>query len=195
MQRQRLAAMIPSELRAEESDRKFIEGYFSVFNSRTQLWPGVFEEVDPGAFSDSLSNDIRVLTNHDTTLVLGRSKSGTVELKTDGRGLWARVEVNEKDLDALNLYARVQRGDVNQCSFGFNILEEEYSNLPNGDVVIRLKKVDLHEVSICTFPAYSETSVQARMNDLKQHQERRYTLRKNQLLNKIQGEKRNAEAT
>ena len=54
------------ELRAQEGEKKFIEGYFAVFNSRTQLWPGCYEEVLIGAFDETLSNDIRVLTNHDT---------------------------------------------------------------------------------------------------------------------------------
>lgn len=187
MLKNRQAALIRGEIRAETDGKKYIEGYFSVFNSRTELWPGVFEEVAPEAFNETLSNDIRVLTNHDTTLVLGRNKAGTADLKVDSRGLWTRVEINENDLDATNLHARVLRGDVDQCSFGFNILDEEISYLDNGDVLIRLKKIDLHEVSICTFPAYPDTSVQARKKDIEDFQARALVKRKSELLSKLKG--------
>ena len=98
---------IPTELktRAEtENQDLFIEGYFAVFNQPTELWPGAFEEVAPGAFTKTLANDIRGLVNHDTTLVLGRNKSSTLELKEDSRGLWAKVKINPNDSDAMNLY-------------------------------------------------------------------------------------------
>lgn len=185
----RHAALISGNLRAEPGERKYLEGYFAVFNNRTQLWPGVYEEVDPGAFDDTMGNDIRVLINHDTTLVLGRNKSGTAEFKIDARGLWGRVEINEKDSDAVNAYERVQRGDVDQCSFGFNILDEEIQYLDNGDVVFRLKKVDLHEGSICTFPAYPETSIQARQKDLELHKRRAIELKKAKIRTRLGGKK------
>ena len=54
-----------------------IEGYFAMYNTETELWPGAFEEIAPGAFDNTLSNDIRALINHDTSLVLGRTKAGT----------------------------------------------------------------------------------------------------------------------
>lgn len=187
MLKKRESALVTGNLRAEGKDKKYIEGYFAVFNSRTELWPGVYEEIDPGAFDETMGNDIRVLINHDTTLVLGRNKSGTAEFKIDARGLWGRVEINEKDSDAVNAYERVQRGDVDQCSFGFNILDEEISYLDNGDVLFRLKKIDLHEGSICTFPAYPETSVNARANDIKEHKARHLEKRKSELLSKLKG--------
>ena len=67
----------------------YIEGYFAVFNRQTELWPGAYEEIAPGAFDETLGNDIRALINHDATLVLGRNKAGTLELKTDSYGLGA----------------------------------------------------------------------------------------------------------
>jgi hypothetical protein len=183
----RHAALISGNLRAEPGEKKYLEGYFAVFNNRTQLWPGVYEEVDPEAFNETMGNDIRVLINHDTTLVLGRNKAGTAEFKIDARGLWGRVEINEKDSDAVNAYERVQRGDVDQCSFGFNILDEEINYLDNGDVVFRLKKVDLHEGSICTFPAYPETSIQARQKDLDLHKRREIELKKAAIRKRLGG--------
>ena len=159
----------------------YIEGYFAVFNRQTELWPGAFEEIAPGAFDETLNNDIRALINHDTTLVLGRNKAGTLELKVDSYGLWGRVKINPNDTDAVNLYERVKRGDVDQCSFGFNILEEETEWREDGTVKWQLTKVDLHEVSICTFPAYEDTGVQARKAEVEQHRQRLLEAKKNQL--------------
>lgn len=164
-----------------EQDEMIIEGYFAVFNRQTELWPGAFEEIAPGAFDNTLSNDIRALINHDTTLVLGRNKSGTLELKADSHGLWGRVKINPNDTDAVNIYERVKRGDVDQCSFGFRILAEETDFRDDGTVKWRITEVDLHEVSICTFPAYEDTGVQARKAEVKQHQERQIEQRKNEL--------------
>lgn len=147
----------------EQTGDRFISGYFSVFNSNYEMWQGATESIDPAAFDGALDDDIRCLTNHDTRLVLGRTKAGTLTLKTDNYGLWGEVKINEKDQDAVNLYERVARGDVTQCSFGFDILEEEYSENPNnGDVHWTIKKVRLYEVSIVTFPAYEDTEVWAR---------------------------------
>ncbi|MCG9883134.1 HK97 family phage prohead protease [Streptococcus suis] len=149
----------------EGQQEKVIEGYFAVYGSETELWPGAFEEIKIGAFDDTLDNDIRALINHNTELVLGRNKAGTLTLKVDDKGLWARVVINEQDTDALNLYARVQRGDVDQCSFGFNIVEESAEFREDGIVKWTIEKIDLHEVSIVTFPAYEATGVQARKRD------------------------------
>ena len=108
--------------REAEDGARYIEGYFAVFGGVYQLWDDVSETVDPGAFDLAADRDVRALTNHDTTLVLGRTMAGTLELRTDERGLWGSVKINDKDQDAVNLYERVKRGDVTQCSFGFDIL-------------------------------------------------------------------------
>lgn len=142
-----------------------IEGYFAVFNSIYQIWDDMSESVAPGAFSDTLGDDVRALIDHETMYVLGRNQAGTLELREDSHGLWGSILINPNDQDAMNLYARVQRGDVNQCSFGFDILEEETDFRDDGSVHWTIKKVKLYEVSVCTFPAYAETSVQARKNE------------------------------
>jgi len=163
-----------TEFRAAETDgKKYIEGYFSVFGGMYELWPGATESVDPAAFDGALTDDVRALIDHETRLVLGRNKAGTLELKVDSRGLWGRIEINEADQDAMNLYARVQRGDVNQCSFGFEILDEETQYNDDGTVHWTIKKVKLYEVSVVTFPAYEDTSVSARKKDFKLIQERK----------------------
>lgn len=167
----------------EDGEDLHIEGYFSVFNSPYQIWDGLTEKIAPGAFSETLGEDIRALTNHDTTLVLGRNKAGTLELREDSHGLWGSVKINRDDQDAMNLYRRVQRGDVDQCSFGFFIESERRDVLPDGSVEYTIEKVRLLEVSVVTFPAYEETSVSARQRqetDIKQRllEESREALRK-----------------
>ncbi len=175
------------ETREEQDGQKVIAGYFAVFNSETELWQGAYESVDPGAFDDTLGNDIRALTNHNATLVLGRSKAGTLKLSKDSHGLWGEISINENDTDALNLYERVKRGDVDQCSFGFNILDEETEWRDDGTVKWTLKKVDLHEVSVCTFPAYEDTGVQARHQEVEQYREKQAEQWKHDITSRLKG--------
>lgn len=165
----------------EDAGAMYIEGYFAVFGKQTELWPGAFEEIATEAFNETLGNDVRALINHDTTLVLGRNKANTLELKADTYGLWGRILINQNDTDAVNLYERVKRGDVDQCSFGFNILEEMTDWREDGTVKWTIKKIDLHEVSVCTFPAYEETGVSARQQEVTQHKEKQLEQRKHKL--------------
>lgn len=162
-----------------------IEGYFAVFNSDYEIWPGATEQVAPDAFNNCLDLDVRALCDHMTNLVLGRTSAGTLELRVDEKGLWGKIKINEQDSDAMNLYARVQRGDVSQCSFGFDILDEEYIDNRDGSCTWILHDVYLWEVSVVTFPAYAETSVEARKKDREAELKRQLELRKKQLKERI----------
>ena len=146
----------------EDGEELRIEGYFAVFNSNYEIAQGMSESIAPGAFSSSISGDIRALINHDTTLVLGRTKANTLQLKEDSHGLYGSVLINPNDQDAMNLYGRVQRGDVDQCSIGFNIRSEDTDIREDGSVHWTITDVELFEVSCCTFPAYEETNISAR---------------------------------
>lgn len=146
----------------EDGEDLRIEGYFAVFNSIYVIGPGMSESIAPGAFSNTLSGDIRALVNHDSTLVLGRTSAHTLELREDEHGLWGRISINPKDTDAMNLYERVKRGDVSQCSFGFEIVREDTEIGEDGNVHWTIQEVRLHEVSCCTFPAYESTNISAR---------------------------------
>lgn len=139
-----------------------ISGYFAVFNSNYEIGPGLSESIAPGAFSGTLGGDIRALTNHDTSKVLGRNKAGTLELREDSHGLWGDITVNPNDSEAMNTHARVERGDVTQCSIGFRIIREDTEFREDGSVHWTIREVELFEVSVCTFPAYEETNISAR---------------------------------
>ena len=178
----------PEDFKTRDDDgNPIIEGYFAVFNSNYELWEGAVETIAPTAFDNSLQNDVRALINHDTTLVIGRTTNKTLELKVDSRGLWGRIRINPKDVDAMNIHARVERGDVSQCSFGFFIRSEETEFLEDGTIKWTLTDVDLFEVSCCTFPAYEETSISARKRDAADIQARKveaWRLKMHERLNK-----------
>ena len=157
----------------KDGENPRIEGYFAVFNSNYEVFKGCTESIAPGAFTDELHSDVRALIDHDTRLVLGRTTAGTLELREDEKGLWGGITVNPKDSEAMNLYARVERGDVSQCSFGFNILDEEHVERDDGTHHFIIKKVKLFEVSCCTFPAYTETAISARKEDIAEIEKRK----------------------
>lgn len=172
----------------EEDGGPCIEGYFAVFGSHYELWPGASESVAPGAFAATLGGDVRALVDHDTRLVLGRSRAGTLELREDSHGLWGRVSINPDDSDAMNLYHRVKRGDVDQCSFGFDIVKEDTEVRGDGSVHWTLRDVRLHEVSVVTFPAYEETGVSARRRDYEAIQRRRDEAWREKMRRRMKGE-------
>ena len=172
----------------EENGDMYISGYFAVFNSVYEIYPGVTESINPTAFDDTLSDDIRALINHDSTLVLGRTRAATLSLKADSKGLWGDIKINPKDQDAVNLYERVKRKDVDQCSFGFDILEERYIEQDNNSVRWIIEKVKLYEVSVVTFPAYEDTSVSARSRQLEEIRKKKADSFKIRMMSILKGE-------
>jgi uncharacterized protein len=173
--------------RAESSPNDFtIEGYFALYEQETELFEGVYEIITKGAFNKTLNNDIRALWNHNTQYVLGRNKSGSLELREDDKGLFGVVKLPATQY-AKDLYELISRGDVDQCSFGFNILDEELEELASGAYRFRLKEVDLHEISVVTFPAYENTTVQARTKQLEQMQQRKLETKKLELQKRLEG--------
>lgn len=153
------------QTRAEDGNL-YIEGYFAVYNSRYNLWDDAYETIAPGAFEGETRKDVRALCNHDSTLVLGRTTAGTLTLRTDEVGLWGSIIINQADQDAMNLYERVKRGDVTQCSFGFDIVDQDVEYQDGEPTVWIIKKVRLYEVSVVTFPAYEDTGVSVRRREL-----------------------------
>lgn len=172
MEKRTMVAMDANFKTREDGDDLYIEGYFAVYNSRYQLWDGAYETIAPGAFDGETDGDVRALVNHDSTLVIGRTTAKTLTLSLDEKGLFGRIKVNRDDQDALNVRARINRGDVSQGSFGFDIIEQETQEIGNETVFI-IRKVKLYEVSVVTFPAYTDTSVEARRKDLSDIQKRK----------------------
>ena len=143
------------EVRAEEN--MIITGYASVYGDKYDL--GYFtERVAPGAFEGRLDDDVRLLINHEG-MPLARTTNGTLELTTDGRGLFYRAQLADTQ-EGRDLYKLIQRGDITQSSFAFTIDDDEWT----ADRKLRtIKRVGrLYDVSPVTYPASPTTTVQAR---------------------------------
>lgn len=159
-----------------EGEPNVISGYAAVFNSKTIIGDWFEEIISPGAFSKTIaSGDVRALFNHDWGNVLGRTKSGTLKLEEDDRGLKFEVDLPNTSV-ARDLKESMQRGDINQCSFGFYPTEEtwDYSNEP---ALRTINEVELFEVSVVSLPAYDDTEVSiVRSKELDKEVEQRMSI-------------------
>lgn len=143
---------------------KRLEGYAARFNSLSQNLGGFVEKIAPGAFKRSIEGgaDVRCLLNHDPNYVLGRTTSGTLELREDGSGL--KIVCHPPSATwCKDLMLTIARGDISQMSFGFRVAPNGDTWDRQGEANIRtLLDVDLVDVSPVTFPAYTDTEIQAR---------------------------------
>lgn len=171
--------------RNEEDEPLRISGYAATFNNKTSIGDWFDEVISPGAFSRSLSEngDIRALFNHNWDNVLGRTKAGTLVLSEDERGLRFDIELPNTQLGR-DLAESMQRGDINQCSFGFDTYEGkevwDYSVEP---ALRTLEEINLYEISIVSLPAYEDTEAAiVRSKEIDKEAEKRI-----KILNKIKG--------
>jgi uncharacterized protein len=137
-----------------------ISGYAAVFNVPSlPLGPGQFiERIRAGAFASSLKDDVVGLYDHNPANVLGRTAAGTMELREDSIGLEAKINLPPTQLGR-DLYTLVKRGDLRGMSFGFTVARDKWNP---SHTERELLEVDLHEISVVTFPAYKQTSISAR---------------------------------
>lgn len=138
-------------------------GYASVFNAWSEDLGGFRERVQPGAFTNAVkSSDVRALINHDPSLILGRTKNGTLAVRQDDTGLWMEVTLPDTQY-ARDLAESVKRGDIDQMSFGFSVLNDDWVWADDGTIRRTIIEIDqLYDVSPVTYPAYPQTSVSAR---------------------------------
>ncbi|EJQ44014.1 HK97 family phage prohead protease [Bacillus cereus BAG6X1-2] len=173
---------------ATEEQPSKITGYAAVFNSKTTIGGWFDEVIEPGAFARSLSenSDIRALFNHNWDNVLGRTKSGTLRLEEDGKGLKFEIELPNTST-ARDLAESMSRGDINQCSFGFWITEETWDY--NVEPALRtIHEVELYEISVVSIPAYDDTEASlVRGKEIGKEVEQRMKMIKQ--INQILGEK------
>ncbi|PEA97939.1 HK97 family phage prohead protease [Bacillus cereus] len=173
---------------ATEEQPSKITGYAAVFNSKTTIGGWFDEVIEPGAFARSLSenSDIRALFNHNWDNVLGRTKSGTLRLEEDDKGLKFEIELPNTSVGR-DLAESMSRGDINQCSFGFWITEENWDY--NVEPALRtIKEVELYEISVVSIPAYDDTEVSlVRSKEIGKEIEQRMKMIKQ--INQILGEK------
>ncbi|HEM2900884.1 HK97 family phage prohead protease [Streptococcus suis] len=150
----------------QESGDLILSGYFIKFDEETELWPGYFEVIKREGVEKAIKDaDIRALFNHDHSLVLGRTGNETVRLGVDDVGLFGDIIINKDDPQAVGAYARVQRGDVIGCSFGFFPIKINTVERDDGTYLDTILDLEIFEVSPCTFPAYPQTEIAARQKD------------------------------
>tara|TARA_R100001443_G_scaffold25927_2_gene38994 strand:+ start:1928 stop:3751 length:1824 start_codon:yes stop_codon:yes gene_type:complete len=146
----------------EENGERVIEGYAAKYDNETNIGP-FKESISRGAFDNVLDNDVRALINHDPSLVLGRTSSGTLELTSDDIGLKYRVKLGNQQY-ATDLYESIKRGDISQSSFAFTIKEQSWSEDRSSRKVEEVAQ--LLDVSPVTYPAYKEATVVARAEEI-----------------------------
>jgi len=156
-----LRHLTATELRVEDGEKApVIKGYAVRFDKWSEKLFGFFrEKVQKGAFTKTLGEaDIRGLLNHDPNYVLGRNTSGTLRLAEDDKGL--AIELDPPDTQwARDLIVSMKRGDVDQMSFGFETVLDEWNEKFTERILIEAKLLD---VSVVTFPAYRQTSAVVR---------------------------------
>ena len=154
------------ELRAGQAgDGMSFSGYAAIFNSDSEPLPFI-ERIAPGAFAKSLKsrNNIRMYMNHDSSMLLGTTRSKTVRLAEDSKGLFVDADLPDTSVGR-DLSVLMQRGDVDSMSFGFTV-PQGGDRWSDDGTRRELRQIRLFEVSVVTgFPAYAATSASVRSLD------------------------------
>lgn len=163
------------ELRAAADEDFVLAGTAISYDCLSQDLGGFFERVMPGAFADSLKSgaDVKCLLNHDSNVVLGRTKSGTLQLQDTPKGLRFRCQLSENNSQHADVFDSVKRGDLSECSFAFTVPQggdafDEVTQDGKRFVRRTITKANLRDVSVVAYPAYNAkgaTSVDARTAD------------------------------
>lgn len=160
-------------IKAVDDEKMIVEGYALRFNTLSNDLGGFVEEISPEALKEADLSDVRCLIDHDSSKVLGRTTSETLELKVDDEGLYFRTQLPNTTY-AKDLYENIRLGNINQCSFGF-ILDEngdEFEKREDGLFKRTLRKIkSLFDVSIVTYPAYNDTQVAPALRSIEQIKE------------------------
>jgi HK97 family phage prohead protease len=153
------------ETRAEGEKRTLV-GYAIIYNSPTLIgdlsW-GFMEEFAPGSVDEAIKGDVRALFSHDSGRVIGRTKSGTLRLESDERGVKVEIDV-PNTTDGNDLWELVERGDISGMSFSFRSKKDEWDETVDPPKR-RVTLADVYEVSAVAFPAYDDTELGKRSLD------------------------------
>lgn len=149
------------EVRSKPTGGLVVEGHGAVFNRLSRNLGGFVERVDPGAFKKTLADnpDTRAYFNHDPSMILGRTRSGTLRLSVDSVGLAYEIDMPDTSY-ARDLMVSMERGDVSQSSFAFYVVRggDEWDQTEDGMPLRTLRAVSIHDgdVSPVTTPAYPD---------------------------------------
>jgi len=143
-----------------DGDKRTLVGYAAIWNSDTTIGDYFVERIAPGAFTKAIRGDILALVNHDSGRVVGRTKSGTLRLTEDDRGLAVEIDVPDTT-DGNDLWKLVERGDISGMSFAFRATKQEWDEsgeMPHRTVI----EAELYEVTATPIPAYPDTTLAKR---------------------------------
>lgn len=158
--------VVPADLRSGDTadgGSLVFRGHASVFGQLSHDLGGFRERVQRGAFRKVLdaNADVVALINHAPNLVLARTRSGTLQLREDPRGLHAWIDAADTTY-ARDLRVSVDRGDIDSMSFGFTVKHDKWTQDTDGQVIRTITEIgELLDVSIVTFPAYPQTDVRS----------------------------------
>lgn len=162
----------PDFLAETKEGKHFLTGYAIKFGQRSKKLGNYYEVIDHKALDGVDLTDVKALVDHDYSKVLGRTKANTLKLKVDNVGLWFEIELADTTY-AVDLFKSIQRGDINECSFGFKIDETNRNSttverLDQNTYLRTVKKIkELREISIVSLPAYENTNAEIK-RDLEQ---------------------------
>jgi hypothetical protein len=164
---QRRTAASAFELRGDSRTGATLSGHAAVFGIETTIASLFREQIAPGAFRKTIGEaDIRCLLNHNPDHILGRNRSGTLRLSEDGKGLAYEVDLPDTQT-ARDLYTSIERGDISQSSFAFQVVREKRAEPTKGQTLplFTVQEAKLYDVSPVTFPQYPEADVSAASDD------------------------------
>lgn len=149
------------ELRTDgDNGPRILIGYAAVFDELSEDLGGFRERIAPSAFASSVGGDVRALFNHDTNLILGRTKANTLMVAEDQRGLRCEITLPDTTV-ARDLLESVRVGNIDQMSFGFRTKKDNWEEV-DGQIIRTLLDIELLDVSPVTFPAYPQTEIALR---------------------------------
>jgi HK97 family phage prohead protease len=158
-ERELRTAAQPLEIREDEGEAIRVSGYAAVFGEETNIGGMFTEVIDRGAFANALQrqDDVVFLVNHDG-LPLARTRSGTLRLTEDERGLYMETELDGTDPDVRAIVPKMKRGDLDKMSFAFVPKRQDWDD--SGEIPKRtIQDLELHDVAIVTTPAYDGTEI------------------------------------
>ena len=157
------------EIRSNERNDVYAEGYALKFNSLSEDLGGFKEIITPEALKETDFSDVRALLNHNADKVLARSSAGTLDLNVDDKGLKFRFKIPDTTY-GMDLAENLRNGNINQCSFGFSLDEngDEFRYDEKENIYKRtLNKIkEVVDISLVTYPAYKDSSVAPALRSL-----------------------------
>lgn len=182
------------EVRSNDDNEMVIEGYALKFDTWSENLGGFKETISRRALENTDLSDVRCLVDHIPSQIIGRTKSGTLQLETDDVGLKYRCKLPNTTF-ARDLYENMRVGNINQCSFGFMLDDkgdemrfDEQENIYKRTLTAIRKLTD---VSVVTYPAYKDTDVKPALRSIEsikkeqRKKELELRLKKHSILNKI----------